>query len=256
MSERRHEGRVAAITGGSGGIGRAIAGELCRHGARIALLDVDPGVVEVARTFDTDDDAVTGHRIDVADPDSVDCAFAGVRSAHGALHILVNCAGIVLRREGRKVSAIEMTPQEWQRTIDVNLTGVFLCSRAAVPMMREAGWGRIVSLSSQGGRTGGVFSSVDYGASKAGVIGLSRTLALEVGRYGVTVNCIAPGRVSTAMTEYESERDQNDAWLATLPVPRMATPDEIAAAVSFLTSAQAGYVTGATLDVNGGGFMA
>ncbi len=251
-----HHGHVAVITGGAGGIGRAIAAELARRGAHVALLDTDPGVVELADAGGFGSGLATGHQADVSDPRSVASAIRAVLDQHGHADILVNCAGVVVRRGGRKIAAADLTLEEWQRGIDVNLTGVFLCSRAVLPSMISGGWGRIITLSSQGGRTGGAFSSVEYGAAKAGVIGFSRTLATEVGRYGVTVNCLAPGRVATAMTDNPHEYAQNDVWIARLPIPRMGTPEEVAVAVAFLTSDGAGYITGTTIDINGGGFMA
>lgn len=248
----RHDGRVAVVTGAANGIGRGVAQMLADGGATVALLDADPAVAQVAQEVG----AALGCEADVTDERSVAAAFGRVREQLGGVAILVNCAGVVHRRDGRKVATAELELAAWRWVLDVNLTGVFLCARAALDDMRAAGWGRIVSISSQGGRTGGVFSSVDYGASKAGVIGLSRTLAAEVGPHGITVNCVAPGRVETAMTAYASEQAQNDAYLSALPVPRMARVEEVAAAVAFLSSELAGYVTGATLDVNGGGFMA
>ncbi len=256
MTEHSHVGRVAVITGGAGGIGRAVAAELARRGARIALLDSDPGVLAISRDPAFASRAATGHWTNVADPDSVSRAIDEVLAAHHGADILVNCAGIVVRRDGRKIPAAGMTVAEWQRGIDVNLTGVFLCARAVLPAMKAANWGRIITLSSQGGRTGGSFSSVDYGAAKAGVIGFSRTLATEVGQFGVTVNCLAPGRVSTSMTGNPLESARSDAWIAGLPIPRMGTPDEVASAVAFLSTDAAGYITGTTIDINGGGFMA
>jgi 3-oxoacyl-[acyl-carrier protein] reductase len=256
MTEHSHAGRVAVITGGAGGIGRAVAAELARRGARIALLDSNPDVLSVTHELTLASGEATGHCANVADPDSVSRAIEEVLAAHHSADILVNCAGIVVRRDNRKIPAAEMTIAEWQRGIDVNLTGVFLCARAVLPAMKAANWGRIITLSSQGGRTGGVFSSVDYGAAKAGVIGFSRTLATEVGKFGVTVNCLAPGRVSTSMTGNPLESAQNDAWIAGLPIPRMGTAGEVASAVAFLSTDAAGYITGTTIDINGGGFMA
>jgi 3-oxoacyl-[acyl-carrier protein] reductase len=256
IDERFHEGRVAIVVGGAGALGQAVAGALSERGAGVALVDASPTVHDAAELLSRLGTGTSGHLADITDADSIEHAFAEVRERHGPAHMLLNCAGIAFRKDGRKVSAMDMTPEEWRRLIDVNLTGVFLSIRAALPMMRDLGWGRIVSISSQGGRTGGVFSSVDYGAAKAGVIGLSRTLAVEVGALGITVNCVAPGRVASEMTSYESERGQNAAWIESLPVRRMATPDEVAAAMVYLTSDAAAYITGATLDINGGGFMA
>lgn len=255
MSEGPQAGRVAMITGGLGDIGAAVAAELASRGARIALVDLGPsdGFDPAARGLPA---TTTCHRADVTDLVEMQAAAAAIVAAHGSIDILVNSAGIVVRRDGEKVPLAEMTAAEWERGIDVNLTGVFNSMRAAVPPMIERGWGRIVTLSSQGGRTGGQFSSVDYGAAKAGVIGLSRTLAVELGPQGITVNCIAPGRVSGEMTANPLEAEQNRGWLASLPVGRMANVAEVASAIAFLCSEEAGYITGATLDQNGGGFMA
>jgi NAD(P)-dependent dehydrogenase (short-subunit alcohol dehydrogenase family) len=160
VTENSHAGRVAVITGAAGGIGRAVADELAKRGARLALLDSNPDVLAMIREPAFASCVATGHCTDAADPDSVSRAIDEVLVAHQRADILVNCAGIVVRRDNRKIPAAEMTVEEWQRGIDVNLTGVFLCTRAVLPSMKAANWGRIITLSSQGGRTGGIFSSV------------------------------------------------------------------------------------------------
>lgn len=252
MSEEALAGKVAVITGGQGDIGGAVAAELASRGADIALLDLaasgagDQGELPAS---------TTRHRADVTRLKEMEAAAAAIVDAHGGIDILVNSAGIVVRRDGARIPAAEMSAQEWRLGIEVNLTGVFNAIRAMLPHMLGRGWGRIVSVSSQGGRTGGRFSSLDYGAAKAGVIGLSRTLATEVGAEGITVNCVAPGRVASGMTANPLEAEQNRSWMATLPVGRMASVGEIATAIAFFCSPEAGYITGATLDVNGGGFM-
>ena len=139
----------------------------------------------------------------------------------------MNCAGIVLRTDGNKLGIRDIEPEAWRRSLDVNLTSVFLCARAVIPIMETRAWGRIVTISSQGGRTGGAFSSVDYGAAKAGVIGFSRTLAMEVGTHGITVNCVAPGRVKSPMTAHGAEQAQNETFLARLPSPAWRTPQKL-----------------------------
>jgi 3-oxoacyl-[acyl-carrier protein] reductase len=252
---RKHEDRVAIITGGAGAIGFAIAQRLARGGARVATFDASGTATEAAGRLPGPRDAHLAVDVDVTDDVAVGNAVSAVVSRYGRVDILVNCAGIVLRHDGKKLSLREVEPDDWRRSIEINLTAVYLCARAALPAMCNRGWGRIVTISSQGGRTGGVFSSVDYGAAKAGVIGFSRTLAIEVGQFGITVNCVAPGRVRSPMTAHVGEQAQNEAFLGSLPVPRMAEADEIAAAVAFLCSDEAAYITGATLDVNGGGFM-
>ena len=248
--------RVAVITGGAGAIGSSIAQTLARDGVRIVLFDKDENARSAVEALPGGAGVHACVVVDVTEQHSVDAAVSQVMSRYSRLDILVNCAGIVLRTDGNKLGIRDIEPEAWRRSLDVNLTSVFLCARAVIPIMETRAWGRIVTISSQGGRTGGAFSSVDYGAAKAGVIGLSRTLAMEVGPHGITVNCVAPGRVKSPMTAHGAEQAQNETFLARLPIPRMADTSEIAATVAFLCSQEAGYITGATIDVNGGGFMA
>jgi 3-oxoacyl-[acyl-carrier protein] reductase len=253
---KTHEHRVAVVTGAGRGIGLETAIQMAGSGARVAMLDLDSAVSERAKELRDRGLHATGHQADVTDPEDINRVFQEVARQWGALHILVNNAGISIKPEGVKGGIEDITLHQWQKVLAVNLTGVFICSQAAVPYMRQAGWGRIISMSSQGGRTGGTFSSVDYSAAKSGVIGFSRTLAKEVGPSGITVNCIAPGRVATDMTSGQTEAKLNASHLAGLPIARMARTSEIAASILFLTTEEAGYITGATLDINGGGFMA
>jgi 3-oxoacyl-[acyl-carrier protein] reductase len=173
------------------------------------------------------------------------------RAHFGSVDILVNNAGISPKHNGGKLSTVETPLDEWREVMRINLRGPFLLARACVPLMQERGWGRIVSISSLAGRTGSRFPSTSYAASKAGVIGLSRVLAEEVGRDGITVNCVAPGRIVTPMSN-ESGADVQREYAAKVPVGRLGLPEDIAAAVAFLASDAASNITGATLDVNGG----
>jgi 3-oxoacyl-[acyl-carrier protein] reductase len=147
-----------------------------------------------------------------------------------------------------------MSEEEWRKVLDINLTGAFLCSKACLPIMREKGWGRIINIASQAGRTRSDIAGAHYAASKAGMMGLARALAGELGMAGITVNSIAPGRIMTPMAQ-EAGEAANTAYLARIPVGRLGTPDDVAAAVAFLVSDEAGFISGITLDVNGGAFM-
>jgi 3-oxoacyl-[acyl-carrier protein] reductase len=251
-----HDGRLAAVTGAARGIGLATCQALGRAGARIAMIDSDAHEVEkaVAGLCAEGIDA-RGYALDISDERAVQEVFAEL-GASGTVQILVNNAGIAPKPGGVKASIEHLGLVQWQRVLDVNLTGAFLCTRVVIPGMKEAGWGRVINLSSQGGRTGGIFSSVDYAASKAGLIGFARTLAAEVSGTGITVNCVAPGRVATDMAALPTEAALQQEFLTKLPVPRAARPDEIAAAIVYLSSDEASYITGVTLDINGGGFMA
>jgi 3-oxoacyl-[acyl-carrier protein] reductase len=165
--------------------------------------------------------------------------------------ILVNNAGISPKHAGGKLLTIDTPLSEWQEVMRINLKGPFLLARACIPLMRIGGWGRIVTMSSLAGRTGSRLPTTSYAASKAGVIGLSRVLAEEGGRDGITVNCVAPGRIATPMSN-ESGADVQREYAARVPVGRLGVPEDIAAAVAFLCSEAASNITGATLDVNGG----
>lgn len=192
---------------------------------------------------------------DVAREESVNRLVNETVERFGGVDILVNNAGISPKHEGRKTPVAETSAAEWQRVLDVNLSGAFLCSRACLAPMRRRRWGRIVNISSMAGRTKAEIAGAHYAASKAGMMGLARTLAAEVGRDGITVNCIAPGRIVTPMAE-EVPAEVNQTALARIPVGRLGTPEDVAAAVAFLASEQAGFISGVTLDVNGGAFMA
>lgn len=241
--------KVAVVTGAARGIGFGVAQRLAGLGHRVALLDLDPEALEVAR------DRIPGALAiptDVASEAAVRAAFARIVAEWGAVQILVNNAGICPAHGGRSLPVEEMDLDEWRRVLDVNLTGTFLCSRAALPGMKAAGWGRIINFSSMGGRMRSLLSGAHYASTKAGVIGFTRVLAGQLGRSGVTANCIAPGRIET---------DQSDSFgnlepfLAQLPLGRLGSTDDIAAGVEYLVSDGAAYVTGTVLDINGGHYM-
>ena len=236
-------GKTALVTGASGGIGADIARALHKAGATVGLSGTRTGPLEALA-------ADLGSRAHVlpcnlSDPEAVEGLIKRATEAMGSVDVLVNNAGIT--KDGL---AMRMSDDDWQSVIDVNLTATFRLCRAAIRGMMKARWGRIVNISSVVGQTGNA-GQVNYAASKAGMVGLSKSLAAEVASRGITVNCVAPGFIETAMTDKLNET-QRDGILKAVPAGRMGTPAEIAAAVLYLASPEAGYVTGATLHVNGG----
>ncbi|BBF99282.1 MULTISPECIES: GolD/DthD family dehydrogenase [Pseudonocardia] len=230
-------GRVALVTGAASGIGAEVAGALAAQGAVVAGADL--------RT-DALGGCASAHRVDVADPDSARAGVAEVLDRHGRLDVLVNSAGIALL-----APALELGVDEWRRTLDVNLTGSWLMAQAAGRVMVEQGYGRIVNLASQAASSG-LEKHAAYCASKAGINGLTRTLAVEWGPQGVTVNAVSPTVVLTALGREVWDNPAGDAHRAEIPARRFAEPSEIAAAVVYLASTEAAMVNGAELRVDGG----
>ena len=236
-------GKTALVTGASGGIGADIARGLHAAGATVGLSGTRTAPLEELA-------AELGSRAHVlpcnlSNPEEVETLVKRGVEAMGSLDILVNNAGIT--KDGL---VMRMSDEDWQSVIDVNLTATFRLCRAAIRGMMKARWGRIVNISSVVGQTGNA-GQVNYAASKAGMVGLSKSLAAEVASRGITVNCVAPGFIETAMTDKLNDQ-QRAGILTAVPAGRMGTPAEIAAAVLYLASPEAGYVTGATLHVNGG----
>jgi 3-oxoacyl-[acyl-carrier protein] reductase len=237
------EGKCALVTGASGGIGGAIAQALAAAGAKVALSGTRVEPLEALK-------ARIGERAFVCPGDLGDAAateklFKDAEAALGQVDILVNNAG--LTRDGL---AMRMKDDDWQKVIDVNLSAGFRLSRAALRGMMKRKWGRIVGITSIVGVTGNP-GQANYAAAKAGMIGMSKALAQEVASRGITVNCVAPGFIVSPMTEALSD-DQKSRLLGGIPLGRMGNADEVAAAVVYLASEQAAYVTGQTLHVNGG----
>jgi 3-oxoacyl-[acyl-carrier protein] reductase len=235
--------KTALVTGASGGIGAGIARALHGAGATVGLSGTREAPLQ-ALAAELGDKA---HVLpcNLSDAEAVEGLVKRAVAAMGSVDILVNNAGIT--RDGL---VMRMSDDDWQAVIDVNLTAAFRLCRAAIRGMMKARWGRIVNISSVVGQTGNG-GQVNYAASKAGLVGLSKSLAAEVASRGITVNCVAPGFIETAMTDKLNEA-QRGAILGAVPAGRMGTPAEIAAAVLYLASPEAGYVTGATLHVNGG----
>jgi len=249
--------RVALVTGASRGIGRAIAERLASDGAAVILNATQREPLEQAAAKIA---ARHGHAVaisaDVSDEQGVARMFSEIEARFGRLEIVVNNAGVSPRVRGNKPT-VETTPVEhWTRTLAVNLTGTFLVCRAAIPLMRKGGWGRIVNIGSHSGRMYSGFGSAHYAASKAGLIGFSRVLAGEVGAYGITVNCVAPARVRTDMAaSFDRAKEVDAAYIARTPLGRIGEPADVVPAVAFLVSDEAGFITGTIIDVTGGFFM-
>ena len=242
--------RVAVVTGGASGMGLATARRLAAQGDRVGILDIDGDAAErAAAEIRAGGAQAIGVAVDVSDRASVDAATARVRAEYGPILVLVTSAGVAPFEK-----FLEISPESWQRTIDVNLTGTFHCAQAVVPDMLAAGWGRIVFISSSSAQQGAP-RMVHYSASKGGVIAMSRSLAKELGPKGITVNNVPPSMVDTPMSR-QSQADGNlpdTAMLAArIPVGRVGTGEDIATAVAFLCSDDAGYVSGQTFGVNGG----
>jgi NAD(P)-dependent dehydrogenase (short-subunit alcohol dehydrogenase family) len=241
----RLESKVALVTGAGRGIGAATARRFAREGAIVAVNDV--GGSELERL--TGELGATGARSlaipgDVSRKAEVERIVAEATRALGRIDILVNNAGI-----NRDAMAARMSEEQWDAVLAVNLKGTFLCAQAVLPGMRERGWGRVINTSSVGAL--GNVGQANYAASKAGVIGLTKTLALEYAKFGVTVNCVAPGAVMTPMLAGVPEAIR-EKIVAQIPVGRIAQPDEIAGVHVFLASHEAAFITGQTLFVDGG----
>ena len=248
MNEITVAGQVALVTGGSRGIGRAIALELARLGMKvIGTATTESGAKSLAQVLNTYPGS-TGVRLDVNDAAGVEAAVESIMKEHGALHVLVNNAGIT-----RDNLSMRMKDDDWSAVVDTNLNAVFrLCRAVMRPMMKQR-YGRIVNITSVVGATGNA-GQANYAAAKAGVAGMTRSLARELGSRGITVNCVAPGFIDTDMTKALSEA-QTSVLMAQIPVGRLGQTSDIAHAVAFLASPHAGYITGSELHVNGGMFM-
>ncbi len=248
-------GRVALVTGASRGIGRAIALRLAKEGASVGvnyLQDPDGVNRQEAEAVASEIVAGGGKAVpvpaDVVDPAQVEAMARAVVEALGPVSILINNAGIL-----RDITLKRMGEEDWQTVLDVNLTGAFRCVRAVLEGMREAGWGRIVNLSSVVGLTGGL-GQTNYAASKAGLIGFTKSLAREVARRGVTANAVAPGFIRTGML-YTVPEEVRAKVLEQIPVNAWGEPEDVAHAVAFLASEEARYITGQVIGVNGGYYM-
>lgn len=248
MTETVFAGQVALVTGASRGIGASIALELASRGLKvIGTATTDEGASRISAAL-ADHPGCRGARLDVNDAASAEALIDGIVKEHGALHVLVNNAGIT-----RDMLAMRMKDEDWDAVLDTNLKSVFRLSRAVMRSMMKQRYGRIISITSVVGASGNP-GQANYAAAKAGVAGMTRALARELGSRNITVNCIAPGFIATDMTAALSE-EQQKALVSQIPLGRLGQPSDIARAVAYLASPDAGYITGHELHVNGGMFM-
>lgn len=250
MTEQKFAGQIALVTGASRGIGQAIALQLLSQGLTvIGTATSEAGAKAISETFQAaSPGASCGLCLDVTEAAAVEAAIDGLVKTHGGLHVLVNNAGIT-----RDTLSMRMKDEDWDAVIDTNLKAVFRTSRAAIRPMMKQRYGRIVNITSVVGASGNP-GQANYAAAKAGVAGMTRSLARELGSRNITVNCVAPGFIDTDMTRGLSDA-QTSALKAQIPLGRLGETADIAHAVAFLASPQAGYITGCELHVNGGMFM-
>jgi len=243
-----YTGRVAIVTGAARGLGRAVAERLHERGASVAINVRDAGRAErVAREIGERAIAVPG---DVAAPDAPEDIVRRTLARFDRIDILINNAALPLTTRFEAVTA-----EEWRRALEVNLTAPFLLIKAALPAMKAQGYGRVVNISSTAGRMVSTLGGAHYTASKTGLLGLTRAAAKELGSYGITVNAVCPGMIDTELTRESAPPEVLERLARSYPVPRLGTSLEVAELICFVASDMAGYITGASLDINGGDLM-
>lgn len=238
-------GQVAIITGGARGIGEGICDIFCKAGATVALWDVIDEGAATAEKISASGGSIFFQKVNITDKACVDKAIDKIMADHGRVDILINNAGVIRDR-----SFMKMSQEEWDTVINVNLTGMFVVSKAVFPIMKEAGYGRIISASSINAQAG-AYGQVNYAATKAGVSGFTRALCKEGGRYGITVNAVAPGFIKSLMSDSMPE-DIIKSGIAQIPVGRIGTPTDMGYTYLFLASKEASFISGITLHANGG----
>ena len=244
------QNRVAIITGAAQGLGAATAEEFSRQGAKVVIGDIEATLIEeTGQRIEKAGGTVLAQQLDVSNINELDKLVKTTLSKFGRLDILVNNAAICPR-----IPIDDMTESAFDKIININLKSVFFLSRAAGNAMKQNKWGRIVNVSSIGGRTGGIYAATVYSASKAGVMSMTKAFARHFAPFGINVNCVAPGTVSTRLMANLSEESLRNS-IEAVPLKRLADPVEVARVIAFLSSEASSYMTGAILDVNGGALM-
>lgn len=247
--------KVAIVTGAARGIGFNIASKLSREGATVLLIDKEEEELAKAQQLLTNlKRNVQSYVLDVTDDFAVMSFLAQLRELNLNVDILINNAGISPKVDGVRRETHTIPINEWEQVLKVNLTAPFLFTKGVLPTMMDKGWGRIVNISSVAGRQASKIAGSHYAATKSALIGFSRTVASEYGKYGITVNNVAPGRIESQMAEMATEQVAEN-FLRQVPLGKSGTPQDVSAAVLFLCSKGANYITGATIDVNGGIYM-
>jgi 3-oxoacyl-[acyl-carrier protein] reductase len=246
--------RIALVTGAASGLGLSAIERLAGEGYATVLVDRSDKVLAVAERLRKEDRLAEGHVANVTDEAAMTALINDLAAKRGGIDVLVNNAGGMALPKGGSVAIEDLPTDLWMRTVSVNLTAPFVLCRLVFPAMKEKGWGRIINIASRAGRMAVPDTSVSYAATKAGLIGMTRIVADQGARFGITANCIAPGRIATpGGTNATDEVMQRS--LSRIPAGRLGLPTEIAATVAFLASDGAAYINGAVIDVNGGAFM-
>jgi NAD(P)-dependent dehydrogenase (short-subunit alcohol dehydrogenase family) len=247
----RFEKQVALISGAASGIGESAAKSLAREGCTVVLADIqEVPLNKVTESVKRAGFKAVGYQMDVTKADEIDAVVSCVIKQFGRIDVLVHCAGIYTYSP-----FLEMPEEQFDDTIRINLKGTFLCCQRVAREMVKSKYGRIICLASTAGQRGGTMGRLHYGASKGGVLAMCKSMANELGPFGITVNAIAPGLIYTNMTKERVEQSDKNKLVASLAVKRLGEAEDVAGAVMFLASAEAAYITGATIDVNGGGLM-
>lgn len=255
MSNNTKAGRCVVVTGAAGGIGQGIVESFLATGDTVIAVDAGAEALSLLRSnFEASSKQLLIIKGDVTMPASWAEIAAVTVATEAEEIILVNNAGISPKRDGTRIPGVEIPYEEWSRVLEVNLTGPFLGIQALAPLMKEAKFGRIINMSSLAGRDGGRLGGAHYAATKTGLLGVTRYFARELAPDGITVNAIAPGRIGVGMVGSVSD-DVNNAYLSRIPVGRLGSSDDVAQAVQYLAASDNGFVTGVTIDVNGGSYM-
>lgn len=247
--------KLAIVTGAAGGIGYGIAKELGKSGYEVAIIDVQKKLLETSvATLRQEGLRVTGIAVDLSSDEELARIPLLLQDSFERMAVLVNNAGISPKHAGKKLGTVDIPLEEWERVLKVNITAPFRLCQMTLPVMMRNGWGRIINISSKGARTPGGVAGIHYVTSKAGMLGFTRSLAKDYARYGITVNAIAPGRIESPMTS-GSAADVQARMLESIPVGRIGLPREVGALAAFLASEEAAFITGTTIDINGGAVM-